>query len=267
MKILTAFFLLGLSVSAYPQNTGARSDALGGAYLGLSDLFSAANNQALLPKIRKVQAGIFFQNRFLLKNLNTGAFAVALPLGKGTSALYYRNYGYSLYRENQIGLAYALPFGPDFSMGIAINFRSLQLGEGLGSETAFYPDIGLNYQISKLFSLGFQLKNITLAEKAAQLNERWPVVGSFGFNYMPNPKLLLLAQGNVFASRPFELNAGGEYSVSDLFSLRMGFTTNPSRASLGFGIKIRSFQIDLTSSYQAMLGFVPSLNIIFINEK
>jgi len=50
------------------QNNGARSHAIGGLKLGLTDLFSAADNQAMLPEIRSISAGINIQNQYLIKN-------------------------------------------------------------------------------------------------------------------------------------------------------------------------------------------------------
>lgn len=251
----------------YGQNNGARSTSMGDLKLGLSDLFSAVNNQAMLPEIRTFSVGINVHNQYLIKNLNTGALAIAIPIGKGTGAFNFTSYGYQLYLENKFGLSYGMSFSPAFSMGISLNYHSLRLGEGLGMEYSFYPDLGLNYKPTDKLNIGIQFQNLTLSKKVKQLDELWPVSGRLGLIYFINDKLLIGVQGNVYTNHPFEINSGLEYTFSDHFSFRFGFASQPNRASFGIGFRLKLFQIDLANSYQANIGFSPSINLIFINGR
>jgi hypothetical protein len=264
--ILTILFAC-LNIIIAAQSNGARSTGLGDLTLGLSDLFSAVHNQAMLPEIRNLSAGINVQNQYLVKNLSTASLSVAIPLGNGTAALNFSTFGYQLYRQNNFGLSYALAFSPVFSVGLRISYNSIQLGEGLGMEFAFYPDLGLNYKPIENLNISIQFQNLTLSEKVKQLDELWPVTGSLGLTYQINKKLLIGAQGNVYADQPFEINSGLEYQFNPHFSFRFGFASQPARASMGIGFLIKNIQIDLASSYQANLGFTPSFNLIYINGK
>ena len=240
---------------------------MGDLKLGLSDLFSAINNQAMLPEIRTISAGVTIQNNYLIKNLNTGALALAIPIGKGTSGIYFSNYGYQLYRQNKLGLSYAYAFSPVFSMGLSINYNSIQLGEGLGMEYAFYPDLGITFIPIEKLTIAIQFQNLTLSKKVKQLNELWSVSGRLGLVYQINEKLLIGVQGNLYADRPFEINSGLDYNFANGFFMRLGFATQSTRASMGIGLQLQHFKIDLASSYQAILGFTPSLNLVFISDK
>ena len=262
--VLTILFAC-LQIFLFAQTKGARSAGMAGLNLGLSDLFSAINNQGMLPEIESISAGVTIQNQFLVKNLNTGALAVAVPIGKGATGILFSTYGYQLYRQNQLGLSYALAFSPAFSMGLAINYSSIQLGEGLGMEYAFYPDLGLNYKPTDKLNIGLQFQNLTQSKKVKQLNELWPVTGRLGLIYFINEKLLIGAQGNVYIDRPFEINSGLEYRFSSHFSFRFGFATLPTRAAMGIGFQLGNFHIDLASRYQSILGFTPSVNLVFIS--
>lgn len=267
MRTLFALIFVCLPVIFHGQNNGARSAAMGNLKLGLSDLFSAVNNQAMLPEIRNFTAGINVHNQYLIKNLNTGALAVAIPIGKGTVVFNFTSYGYQLYRENKLGLSYAIALSPTFLMGVGLNYHSLRLGEGLGMEYSIYPDIGLNYKPTDKLNIGIQFQNITLSKKVKLLDELWPVSGRLGLIYFINDKLLIGIQGNVYANHPVEINSGLEYNFSDQFSFRFGFASQPNRASFGIGFSLNLFQIDLASSYQPNIGFTPSLNLIFINGR
>ena len=265
MRTLLTIAFACLHIISIAQDNGARSSAMGDLKLGLSDLFSAVNNQSMLPEIQKFTVGINAHNQFLIKNLNTGSLAIALPIGKGTAAFNFTSYGYQLYRENKLGLSYAMAFSPAFSMGISLNYRSLRLGEGLGMEYSLYPDIGLNYKPIDKLNIGIQFQNLTLSTKIKQLDELWPVSGRFGLIYFINDKLLIGIQGNVYTDRPLEINSGLEYTFTDHFSFRFGYASQPNRVSFGIGFRLKLFQIDLASSYQTNIGFTPSINLIFIN--
>ena len=267
MRYLLTLAFTCLYLSFYGQNNGARSTAMGDLKLGLTDLFSAVNNQAMLPDIRKFTAGINVRNQYMIKNLNTGMLAISIPIGKGAAAFNFISYGYQLYQENKIGISYALALSPQFSLGVALNYHSLRLGEGLGMEYSFYPDLGLNYKPTDKLSIGIQFQNITLSKKVNQLDELWPVTGRLGLIYFINDKLLIGVQGNVYINNSLEINSGLEYSFSDRFSFRFGFASQPNRASLGFGFRLKFFQIDLASSYLANTGFTPSVNLIFTNGR
>jgi len=266
MRTFFTIILACFPAFVYAQFNGARSTGMGELSLGLSDLFSAINNQAMLSEQKAFSVGVNVRNQYLSKNLNTGALAVALPVGKGTSGLYFSTYGYQLYRQNKLGLSYSLSLSPVFSIGLGINYNSVRLGEGLGMEFAFYPDIGFNYKPIEKLNIGIQFQNLTLAKKVKQLDELWPVVGRLGLVYQINDKLLAGTQGNVYADRPFEINSGLEYNVTTQFSIRFGFASQPVRASMGIGFLIKAIRIDLASSYQSNLGFTPSINLVYIND-
>lgn len=264
--ILTIAFVC-LHLLLYGQTNGARSIALGDLKLGLSDLFSAVNHQAMLPEIRTFTAGVNVSNQYMIKNLNTGALAIAVPISKGTAAFNFTSYGYHLYRENKIGISYAMALSPVFSLGVGLNYHSLRLGERLGMEYSFYPDLGLNYKPTEKLNIGIQFQNITFSKKVKQLDELWPASGRLGLIYLINDKLLIGVQGNVYADHPFEINSGLEYSVSNLFSFRFGLASQPTRVSFGIGLGLQNIQINLASSYQSNLGFTPSISLVYAQAK
>ncbi|HNK42135.1 MAG TPA: hypothetical protein PL002_13190, partial [Flavobacteriales bacterium] len=66
---------------------GARFAGMGNAGLTLVDLWSVSANQAGLAGINTVTAGVYAENRFLLKDLNFFGAAVAIPTKGGTFGL------------------------------------------------------------------------------------------------------------------------------------------------------------------------------------
>jgi len=267
MRILLTTILFSLTLIVYPQINGSRSEGLNGITIGLEDLFSAIDNKATLSKIEAFSAGISVQNKYMLSNLNQASLAVAFPIVKGTGGIYFSTYGYHLYQEIKIGIVYSLSLSPQFSMGVSINYSSLILGDNLGKQHAFYPDVGLNFSPTDKLKVGVQIQNISFSKKVEHLNELWLVAGRLGGVYSISKKLIIAMQGSVLQGSEFIFDAGMEYSFASRFAFRFGFSPQPSSVSMGFGFKVRSFKIDLASSYKPTLGFTPSINLVFINEK
>src|SRR5437899_1184704 len=94
---------------------GARSAAMANASVSLSDVWSAQHNQAGLGFVRDVSAGVYYENRFLLKELSIKGAVVALPVKGGTFGLCITNFGYSLYNENKYSLSFSKAFGDKLS--------------------------------------------------------------------------------------------------------------------------------------------------------
>jgi hypothetical protein len=61
--------------------------------------------------------------------------------------------------------------------------------------------------------------------------------------------------------------AGIEYQPANVFYLRAGISTNPSLSCFGFGINIRNFKLDFSSTYHSTLGFSPQMGLIYTFER
>src|SRR5690349_20243951 len=105
MRNTSAILLLLISSFSFGGNEdypiGARSSALGNASVALRDVWSAHHNQAGLGFVRDVSAGVYYENRFLLKEISIRGAAIAIPIHGGTFGLCVTNFGYSLYNENK----------------------------------------------------------------------------------------------------------------------------------------------------------------------
>src|SRR5688572_19379989 len=101
LAISTAFQLPGLTAKA--QNIqGARATALGGAAITLDDVWSSFHNQAGLARLEGFSAGVYYENRFMLKELGEKGLAVGLPVGNGAFGLSFRSFGYTAYSDSRV---------------------------------------------------------------------------------------------------------------------------------------------------------------------
>lgn len=264
------FFFFPLLVFGGNENThyGARSAGMAHSSVTLYDVWSVHHNQAGLAWLEAPTAGVFFQNRFTLKELSQSGVAFAYPIKGGTFGLSYAGFGYQLYRENKIGLAYSMKFSDRISGGVQLNYHSLRLGNTYGQGNTFSVEAGIQAKITEKFTAGVHLFNPTRAKLVTFNDERIPTIFRFGVNYAVSEKVLLTGEAEKDIDFDAVFRAGLEYKTGNQFFLRTGIATNPGLISFGFGYWNKGLKVDLATSYHQVLGFSPEIGLSYrFNKK
>ncbi len=271
-KITFSFFIACfVSISTYATGEnwpiGGRSSGMANASVTLNDLWSIHNNQAGLTGIKNFSAGLYYENRFGLKNLGLKAGAIAVPTKSGVFGLSITHFGYSQYNESKIGLAYAKAFGTKFSAGVQLDYLSTHIAENYGNSSALAAEIGLRYQINKNLCIGAHIFNPTRAKVADYNNEHAPTIARLGLSYAFSEKLILAAESEKDIDYDPVFKAGIEYRPIKQLYFRTGISTNPVLNAFGFGLEFKSFNLDFSASYHQALGFTPQVSLIFHTSK
>ena len=265
--VFTALFVFAFQVPSIGGNEnqpiGARSAGLANASLTLSDVWSVHHNQAGLGHIRKVSAGVYYESRFLMPELGLSAAALAVPIGKGTFGLSFNSFGYQLYKENKIGLAYGRSFGDFLSIGVQLNYHSAVFSEMYGNSSAFTAEVGAIYKAGKKVVLAAHLFNPNQSRIAEYNDERIPSVIRFGARYSFSDRVFLAAEvENGLYQKP-SLRAGLEYHPVDVLYVRAGISGNPFNSNFGFGLQMKKLQLDFAGTFHQVLGFTPKISLTF----
>lgn len=254
------FCFSNLSAQTYLTSGGARASALSDAAVTLNDVFAAFNNQACLSMIEKPEAGLALQNRFGMKELNTISAAFALPLAsnKGVFALSVNRYGYKLFNQNKIGLAFAKKLSPVFSAGVQVDYLNTHIDEGYGNKSSFTIEGGVLAEFNKL-KAGVHIFNPLHVKITDYDDERIPVIIKAGISYSFSEKVL--AASEIFKSIDSKENfkIALEYHPVKALYVRGGVSTEPVQLTFGFGLKFSQFYADFTSGYFEPLGYSPGL--------
>jgi hypothetical protein len=261
--ILTGCFnpLLQAAGDNYPF--GGRAAGMGNAMVAVYDFWAVSHNQACLAQISSPAAGCYFENRFLSREMGFGAAAFALPAGGGVFGLSLTCFGYSLYKESKVGLAYARPFGDKLSAGVQLDYLFTFIGEGYGSAGALAAEMGVLYELLPGFQLGVHVLNPTLATLKDFGGERLSTIFRLGMAYHCSERVLLsLETEKDMDSKPV-LRCGLEYGITDNVFLRAGAGTQPTTNSFGFGICLGKLRIDLASSFHYVLGYSPQASLVY----
>jgi hypothetical protein len=261
-RLLFLLFILPAALWAGQDNShyGGRSAGMGHASVSLFDVWSTHHNQAGLGWLTNPSAGVFFQNRNLLKEFNYMGFAYAHPLKTGTIGASFTNFGSTLYGESKFGVSYGMKFSEFISGGVAINYHNTRIAYEYGNHSGVTAELGLQAYLNDDFMLAAHLFNPTRSKLNDYNDERIPTIIRLGLSYSFSDKVLtvLEAQKDLLHSPTFK--AGIEYNPNDMLFLRAGIGTTPSLASFGVGLKLDQMKLDIAASYHTTLGFWPELS-------
>lgn len=243
---------------------GARSAAMGNASVSLSDAWSAQHNQAGLGFMKNFSAGVYYENRFSLKELSLKGAVIALPIKGGAFGLSISNFGYSLFSENKYCFSFAKAFSDKFSMGIAMDYLTTKISEGYGSKGALAAEFGIQAKPIKGLTIGAHVFNPTRAKLSDYNNERIPTIIRLGADYNFSDKVTVAVETEKDMSKKSIFKAGIEYKAVKEFYLRAGIATNPTLSSFGFGLNLKNFKLDISANYHQVLGFSPQFGLTYV---
>lgn len=157
INLILLLLLVQLSSYATSDNhlSGARSSAMANASVASTDLWANYNNQAALARIDKIQAGVFYENRFQLKDLSTKAISLYVPTKLGGFNLNYSQFGSDLYKERKIGFGYSKALSKHSWASVQLNQILVKLNQTYGEQSRFNFEIGLLAEIFQDFSWDF----------------------------------------------------------------------------------------------------------------
>ena len=271
-KFLPTIIVVAIAFNAGAGNEnfpiGARSAAMANASVSLSDVWSAQQNQAGLGFLHNYSAGVYYENRFLLKELSIRGAVAAIPVKGGTFGLSITNFGYTSYSENKYSLSFAKSFGDKLSAGIAMDYITTKIVDGYGSKGVFAAELGLQAKPLKGLTIGFHLYNPTRTKLTNYDNERIPTIIRLGADYKFSDVVILAIETDKDISQKANFKAGIEYKAVKELYLRIGIATNPTLSSFGFGLNLKNIKIDISTSYHQTLGFSPQLGLTYnFNKK
>lgn len=266
---ITFLMLLSFSLKSQTANdvVGARSTALGGYSSTLIDVWSVNNNQAALGEITSATGGVFYESRFSLKETSYRAGAFALPTKIGSFGLGVTSFGYSAFNESKIGLSYGQKLSEKLNLGVQMNYYDLRMGAEYGQKSTFTVAIGLLAKLTDQITFGAHIYNPNRSQLAEYDNEKIPTVMKMGMDYKFSDKVFLATEVEKNFDQDAVARVGLEYHAIDMLYLRGGIATNPTLSSFGFGMKLKDFKLDISSSFHQTLGLTPGISLVYTAAK
>jgi hypothetical protein len=246
---------------------GGKAAGLGYTSVARADEWSGFNNQAGLAWCKQFSAGIYFENRYLIKELSLKALVVTIPAGRGSFGLSFRHFGFALYSEMNAGIAYGLRLGKAFSAGVRIGGLRIHIADGFRDQNLCSVEAGIQFRASEHLWMGLHAVNPIPFKISSQSIDRLTTVIRLGLSWKITGGLSSEIEIEKDLVRKPLLKAGIDYRPVKAFAIRIGFLSNPATFTFGAGIESGNLQFDLASSYHSILGFSPQASLIFTFRK
>lgn len=268
-QLLLLIFCLtyGLSFGQGWTPMGARSMAMANASSTLNDVWAYHHNPGALGDVSTLTAGLSYENRFLLKELQSQGFAVAVPLKVGVISVGGQLYGSQQYRTSKAGFGYSMKLSDKFFAGVQLNYLGLRLPENYGSANTVTGEVGIYAKISEQWKIGASVFNLGRARLADFADDRFTTMMRLGTSYTFSEKVLVALDFEKNLDYDVRIKTGIEYEVVNRFKLRGGFATAPIELSAGIGYEWKQLQLGVGSSYHQILGWSPNFALVFKSEK
>lgn len=267
--LIIAFFYFADIQSGFAQvindPVGARSTAMAGVNATLSDVWSANNNQAGLAFVEDLSAGLYYENRFLLKETSYKAGAFVLPTKTGAFGVSIASFGFTEFMETRAGLSYGLKFSERFAVGVQMNYLRTSLTQEFGSKNSVTGAVGLIGKLNDEITIGAHVYNPNRSKLAEYDNERIPTVMKLGMDYRFSEKLMIVVETEKDIDFDAIVKFGVEYQFMDILYVRGGISNNPTSSAFGFGLIMKNFILEASSSFHQTLGMTPGISLIYKN--
>lgn len=264
LKILLNFlFSLYCAATIFPQyNPGAKQIALANSDVALvNDVFSIFNNPSGLSQMNWREIGLYYSpSPFGFTEMANGFFAFHEPFSFGSIGIGGMTYGFDLYRESKFTSAFSYNYDNKFFAGVSFNYHSVSIKK-YGSTGTFYVDIGGLIYLIEFFRWGFSVHNINHAT-FGNYEDQIPVILNTGLSIDILNNFSLNAAIEKDIRYNASLSAGLEYELIKYFSLRTGFSNEPSRFTAGIGIHYSFLDLDYAFFTHPDLGLTHQAGLI-----
>lgn len=244
-------------------NLGGRQAGMGFTGVSYSDIWSSTHNQAGLAYLEKPTIGLFYENRFTIKELGLKAGAFALPTKSGVFAIDLMQFGYSKYNESKVGIAFAKQLSKRFSMGIQIDYLNTYFSEEYGNKGTAIAELGFLSQPLDHLYIGAHIYNISRSKIASYNDERVPTILTAGISYYFSEKVLCSVEAEKDLDYKALFKVGMEYRFLENLFLRAGVTSNPNQMCFGIGYSFKRIKADVSFSTHQVLGISPHVGFIY----
>lgn len=268
-SLIPTLISLLLSWAAMAQNgdysIGARSAALAGSSVTLSDEWALFNNIGALADHQKFSVFGSYKNLYGISELSSIAAGVTLPIWNGTLGLGAFRFGGELLNEQRVNLGFSNRFGI-VSLGLNTSYYQLNIENG-GSSHNFMIDFGGRAEITPKLFFGAHISNINQAKISDNSGELVPTYMKSGISYRPLSSLMINAEVEKNLDDPMILKLGLEYRLVQMLHLRMGFKTEPFNGCFGLGFAPKRIKVDYSYNIHRELGDIHQLSFSYLIGK
>lgn len=259
--VLILHFSVNLTIAQGWQPMGSRSMALANASAALNDVWAFHHNPAALTGIKKIAFGVSYENRYLLKELQSQGFVVAYPIKRSVLSFGGQTFGYNNFRTYRTGVGYSMQLTDFLSLGVQMNYNLVRLPQAYGKNQSLTGEIGVIAKITENWNIGFSIFNISRNKLSYFKEDRYTTLLRLATRFNLSDKVLIVGEAEKNVEFPIRFKTGVEYNPMENLYIRGGFATSPIELCFGFGYHWKGiYKLDFGSAYQQVIGWSPNLS-------
>lgn len=264
--LATTILVLLFSCTTYCQynlHNSPTSNAQAGIYSTRSDVWSTFQNPAGNANFNKASTGISYSMPYGIKELSSQKITSTLPSKIGNFGASYQSFGFSLYREQNIGFGYSKLITENVSAGFQLNYANYFSSQS-GNGGQLYSSVGLQFKPIQEIKIGASISNPEQASLTLN-NEEIPIPSFYalGITWIASEQFLLSYEFEKQIDYKAISKFGLEYNYKNFLWFRGGVAGKPILYSFGIGLKLKQFIIDYAASFHETLGMTSSIGLTF----
>jgi hypothetical protein len=244
-----------VSLSAATQNIstlmGARQVGMGSASATLADEWCMFNNIGAIGKAKQKSVGFAYEVAPTLVGANRMAAFANYSTKYFNSGISVFRFGDNLYSQQMLSVGIGNQVGIT-SLGAKVNYIQYS-AEGFSTQSAFTIDFGGITQLSKQFSIGASITNITQT-KLVEGSDRLPTRLTIGVGIKMTESVYLATELEKDIDFQTIWRTGIEYSIYKSIFVRTGYSFNPQAGSFGLGYNKNKFKFDFGLRFNSIIG-------------
>ena len=239
---------------------GSRSSSLGSSYVSLTDFWSSLNNPAnIAATTNTYQVGVYYENSYLIKELNLSSIAVCYTNKYLALGGYLSRYGISSYNQGDAAILLGKNISSNIRIGAKIIYHYYQVANGDLSAGGFTGEVGISAKLSKHFLVGVHAINPTQEHIGNETKDQLPAALVIGCSYLSPWGIDIFGDIKKRISDDLSFHIGIEWLIYQRFAIRTGYQNSPNQFSLGIGYKAKSIEVDLSLTKHPTLGYSPQI--------
>lgn len=257
---LTVLYVYAQIPYLFPSST-----SVAGTSVADTKNWSPFHNPASLSEQVHPRLSVQVENRFIITALSTKCFSMAYPTNYFVSGLAFSHFGFSIYHEMMLGIAFARKFSEKFNIGLQFNYFVAYFSPSNRYFGTFFPQIGLNLPLHKNLQLGFHLFNPFQVKLHSDLTtKRLPAIFSMGISAKFSPDFSWRIQTDKEVSSNYRYASALDYHLNEKLSFQAGvYGYEYMIPCMGFGCHFSQFSVDLAAEMHPLLGLITIAGIKF----
>ncbi len=266
MALIIFIIVSGFNSLCLSQNLSNLSNefiAQGGTGVAAKGISSLYSNPSGTVSLDKTTLTVNYYMPYFIKELSTQNISAATPTKYGIIHATINRYGYKYYNESRFSIGFAKFLSPKFNIAFQFNLQHNQISES-GNGQQVFSSFGIQFSPYPEVNIGFFTLNPEKAKlKIEDKTEILPSYINLGIRWNSSNRFSLSSEvlNQVYGNTITRF--GLEYKINNIFIARTGVYGKPITYTIGLGLLIENFTIDISTTNHQTLGLSSGIGLTY----